>query len=414
MELPKYSIGTGDRFGQQGKALLNAVMKAAQEQVDLTIVWNKSEREHEIIGTEPKDVYIEVQNAVEELNYQGKYFIDADHIGLSNVDKFIEYSNYFTLDVADFIGKSAPKKELDLFIELCEQYIGEIKIPHINTPLFADSEKIHEIARKYLVAVKEAGKIYRYIEKRKGKENFITEVSMDETDNPQNPLEIFFILYAISEENIPIQTIAPKFTGSFFKGIDYIGDLTQFSTEFKNDLAIIQFAIKEFGLPQNLKLSIHSGSDKFSLYEIINQSIKKFSTGVHIKTAGTTWLEELKGLALAGNESLKIVKEIYKKAYKRYEELATPYSSVINIEKGALPPPAMVNSWSGKKVANRLNHEPKNEVFDKNFRQMLHIAYKIAAEMGKRFINALNSHQDLISEHVTYNIHEKHIKKIFY
>ncbi len=414
MKLPIYSIGTGDRFGQQGKALLSAVIKARQDGIKLAIVWNKSNREHSIINTKPQDVFIEAKNAANELNYDGEYFIDADHIGYSTVDRFMEYSNYFTLDVAEFIGKKAPKKELNLFIEKCKAYMGELKIPNIPTPLQISKEQICLIAEKYFLAVKEAGKIYRKIENGKGENNFITEISMDETDSPQSPLEIFFILFATAELKIPIQTIAPKFIGSFIKGIDYIGNINQFTKQFENDLAIIKFAIKEFSLPNNLKLSIHSGSDKFSLYEPINKAIKNFNTGVHLKTAGTTWLEELIGLALAGNDGLSIVKEIYYKAYKRYDELCKPYTEVISIDREKLPTPNSVNKWTSEEYVNTLQHDSNNKKFNPHFRQLLHIAYKIAAEMGENFIDALIRNERIVSEHVMFNIYERHIKNLFY
>ena len=101
-----------------------------------------------------------------------------------------------------------------------------------------------------------------------------------------------------------MQTIAPKFTGRFNKGVDYVGDLAQFEKEFNDDLAVIAFAVKEFGLPADLKLSVHSGSDKFSIYPAIRRAIRRTGAGLHIKTAGTTWLEELIGLASAGGEGL--------------------------------------------------------------------------------------------------------------
>jgi tagaturonate epimerase len=109
----------------------------------------------------------------------------------------------------------------------------------------------------------------------------------------------------ISREGIPVQTIAPKFTGRFNKGGDYVGDLTQFEKEFDEDLSVIAFAIREFGLADTLKLSVHSGSDKFSIYSIINRLIKKHDCGLHVKTAGTTWLEEVIGLAESGGEGLR-------------------------------------------------------------------------------------------------------------
>src|SRR5207249_279706 len=138
-------------------------------------------------------------------------------------------------------------------------------------------------------------------------------------------------------EKIPAQTIAPKFTGRFNKGVDYVGDLAQFEKEFHDDLAVIAFAIDRYGLPANLKLSVHSGSDKFSLYPIIRRTLPKFGAGLHIKTAGTTWLEELIGLAEAGGDALALVKEIYAEALDRVDELCRPYATVIDIDRAKLP-----------------------------------------------------------------------------
>ena len=125
---------------------------------------------------------------------------------------------------------------------------------------------------------------------------------MDETDRAQSPVELLIILAAIADEGIPVQTIAPKFSGRFNKGVDYVGDVAQFEREMALDVAAIAYAVKQYGLPDNLKLSVHSGSDKFSIYPAIHATMKRFDAGVHLKTAGTTWLEELIGLAEAGGE----------------------------------------------------------------------------------------------------------------
>src|SRR3954451_2668185 len=155
---------------------------------------------------------------------------------------------------------------------------------------------------------------------------------MDETDTPQTPPELLIILAAVAAEKIPAQTIAPKFTGRFNKGVDYVGDLPQFEKEFHDDLAVIAFATERYGLPADLKLSVHSGSDKFSLYPIIRRTLPKFGAGVHVKTAGTTWLEELIGLAEAGGEALALAREIYAYAIDHVDELTAPYASVIDID----------------------------------------------------------------------------------
>jgi len=318
MILEKYSFGLGDRFGHQGKAQLQAIINAKKQGINISPVWNKSHREHTIIGTLPGDVRIEADNAVKTLGWNNSYHVDADHIGLKNVDLFIDSSDFFTLDVADFIGQAADESDVGSFVNKYKKYVGSLAIPGIDETFEISEGQIETIAQKFLLAVKEAGKIYRHIETAKGSDSFITEVSMDETDQPQTPVEMFFILAAIADEGIPAQTTAPKFTGRFNKGVDYVGDVGRFAKEFEEDLAVIAFAIKKFGLPENLKLSVHSGSDKFSIYKSMNNALKKFDAGLHIKTAGTTWLEELIGLAMAGGEGLSIAKKAYANALSRF------------------------------------------------------------------------------------------------
>ncbi len=413
MILDKYSFGVGDRFGHQGKAQLQAIIRAKERGVDIVPVWNKSHREHTIIGTSPGDVRVEADEAVKALGWNDSYYVDADHIGLKNVDLFINSSDFFTLDVADFIGRAADKGEVGVFVNKYKKYVGSLTIPGIGEAVKIDEKQIETIGRKFLLAVKEAGKIYRHIKASKGSDSFITEVSMDETDQPQTPVEMLFILAAIADEGIPAQTIAPKFTGRFNKGVDYVGDVAQFAKEFEEDLAVIAFAVKEFGLPENLKLSVHSGSDKFSIYKSMNNAIKNFDAGLHIKTAGTTWLEELIGLAVAGGEGLAIARKAYANALSRFDELCVPYATVIDIDKGKLPPPEVVDGWSGEEYANALRHNQSCDKYDLNLRQLLHVAYKIAAEMGDEFLNALEKYEETIAENVTENIYERHIKPIF-
>jgi hypothetical protein len=413
MILDKFSLGVGDRFGHQAKAQLQAIIGAKGQGVDITPVWNKSHREHTIIGTSPGDVRAEADAAVAALNWDGPYRVDADHIGLKNVDLFIDSSDFFTLDVADFIGQAADENDVNAFVDTYKKYAGLLSVAGIDGALEISAEQIRTIAGKFLLAVKEAGKVYRQIESVKGADNFITEVSMDETDQPQTPVEMLFILAAIADEGIPAQTIAPKFTGRFNKGVDYISDQEQFAKESEEDLAVIAFAIKEFGLPENLKLSVHSGSDKFSIYGPISKALRKFDAGLHLKTAGTTWLEELIGLALAGGDGLSIAKRVYADALSRFDELCGPYASVINIDKAKLPTPDVVDRWSGEEYASALRHDQSCSQYDSNFRQLLHVGYKVAAQMGDEFLGALKKHEEVISQNVTENIYERHIKPIF-
>jgi tagaturonate epimerase len=413
VKIAKYTFGTGDRFAHQGRAQLQAILKAREAGVDVHPVWNKSNREHFIIKSQPGDVRAEADAAVAALGFTGAYYVDADHIGLKTVDAFIPASDFFTLDVADFTGKAAEADIVEAFFKSVRRYTGSLSIPGIDRPFNITEATVRGAASKFLLAVQEASRIYRHVEETKGSQSFITEVSVDETDAPQNPVELFLILAMIAEEQIPIQTIAPKFTGRFNKGVDYVGDLTQFEKEFDEDLSVIAFAIREFGLADSLKLSVHSGSDKFSIYPIINRLIKKHDAGLHVKTAGTTWLEEVIGLAESDGEGLALVKEIYAQAHERFAELAAPYSTVIDIDASKLPEPKSVMGWSSAQYAGALRHVESSPHYDPNFRQLLHVGFKVAAGMGKRFTEALGANEEIVGRNVTENLYDRHLQPIF-
>ena len=413
MILPKYSIGIGDRFGRQGQAQLQAIMKAKDQGLEIAPVWNKSCREHTIIGTSPADTREEADAAVKVCGWSDAYFVDADHINLANVDDFIHHSDFFTIDIADYIGEKAAPDDIAAFVKNNAKYVGAMTIPGIERTFEITTDLIEQIASKYLRAVQEAGNIYRHIENIKGKDNFITEVSTDEAELPQTPIELFFILAALAGESVPLQTIAPKFTGRFNKGVDYVGDIDRFRNEFEQDTAVIAYAVNEFPLPDNLKLSIHSGSDKFSIYPFIRRTLRKFDTGVHIKTAGTTWLEELTGLALAGGDGLAIAKEVYRRTFGRFDELCKPYATVIDIDKNRLPTPAEVAGWDEQTFADSLRHNQSCPNYNPDFRQLLHVGYKIAAQLGDRYQDALKKHEEIIGRNVTENIFSRHLQPIF-
>jgi len=413
LKIERYTFGIGDRFSHQGRAQLQAILKAREAGIDVHPVWNKSNREHSFIKTKPDDVRAEADAAVAALGFTGAYYVDADHIGLKTVDAFIPASDFFTLDVADFVGKAADGHAVEAFLKAVRRYTGSLSIPGIERPFELTEKTVREAAGKFLLAAQEAGRIYWHIKERKGTDNFITEVSVDETDVPQNPVELFLILAMIAEESIPVQTIAPKFTGRFNKGVDYVGNLAQFEREFDEDLSVIAFAIREFVLPDTLKLSVHSGSDKFSIYPIINRLIKKHHAGLHVKTAGTTGHEELIGLAEAGGEGLDVVKEIYAQAHDHFAELVAPYSTVIDIDPDKLPQPKSVMGWSSFEYADALRHVESSRHYNPNFRQLLHVGFKVAAWMGKRFTDALEANEEIVARNVIKNLFERHLLPIF-
>jgi hypothetical protein len=413
LTLPKYSIGVGDRFAHQAKAQLAACIKAADAGVEVVPVWNKSNREHTIIGSEPSQTRAAADAAVKEMGWTKPYFLDADHINLKTVQRFLDPCDFFTLDVADLIGKPAKPEDVTAFLAKHPELVGAVEIPGIAEPFKTDKAFVQGVADKFLAAVQDAGEIYRFLVESKGAGRFIPEISMDETDFPQTPVELLIILAMIADEGVPIQTIAPKFTGRFNKGVDYVGDVKQFAKEFEEDLATIAYAVKRYGLPANLKLSVHSGSDKFSIYKAIHDGAKKFSAGVHLKTAGTNWLEELIGLAESGGNGLAIAKEIYAEALAHKDELTAPYATVIDIDDSKLPTAQEVNGWTGKQYAAALRHDQSNPAYNPSFRQLLHVGFKIAAKLGPRYLEALEANEDVVAQNVTENLWERHIKPVF-
>jgi tagaturonate epimerase len=414
MQIEKYSFGIGDRFAKEGKAQLSAIQEINKLGVAVVPVWNKSKREHTIVNTSPGSVADEAANAVSELDWKHSFYIDADHIGLDTVDSFIDYSNFFTIDVAHFIARPAEALAKAEFVMRHSKYLGELNIPGIPVKFKVTKEYLNSVADNYLLSIQEVKKIYDHIVVKKGAGRFIPEVSMDECANPQTPLDLFFILAEFKYQEVELQTIAPKFSGIFAKGVDYIGDLAQFAKEFEQDVAVTKYASEVLNLPSNLKLSVHSGSDKFSIYPAIRSAIEKFDVGIHIKTAGTTWLEEVIGMAQGGSEGLSIAKKIYSGSLKRYDQLTAPYSTVLCIDKSKLPSVEIVEKWNSAKFSESLIHNKNSANYNPNFRQLIHVGYKIAAELGEEYITALDKYRENIEKNVSFNILERHLKHLFY
>jgi len=411
--LEKYSLGVGDRFAHQAKPQLAACVQAARLGTTIIPVWNKSNREHLIVGSEPSGTRAAAERAVRELEWNCSYYLDADHINVGTVDRFLDPCNFFTLDVANTIGQPPAPGVVEDFLRRHPELIGRIEIPGIAEPFEVTAEQAHATAQKYLAAVADAAGIYRHIARHKDPGQFVTEVSMDETDSPQTPPELLLILAAIGDAGIPIQTIAPKFTGRFNKGVDYVGNVEQFELEFVSDIAVIAHAIRQYGLFPNLKLSVHSGSDKFSIYAPIRRTLRQTGAGIHVKTAGTTWLEELIGLAEAGPEGLATAKEIYASAYEHCDELCAPYAAVIDIDAARLPLPAEVNGWTSEQYASTVRHDQQNPLFNPHVRQLLHVGYKVASKMGERYTRMLEACEESISRNVTENLFVRHIEPLF-
>ena len=410
--LPRFSFGVGDRFGHEATAQLAAFQHLAREGIHVAPVWNKSHREHGFIGSQPKDVRAAAASAIAESGWDGPWYVDADHIRLDTVDGYLDSSDFFTIDVADSIGEPADESDIRTFISAHPELCKPVSIPGITKVIRLSEDSTATIVRKYYKACRDAATIYNHIAESRG-DDVVVEVSMDETDEPQTPPELLVILALLADEKIPVQTIAPKFTGRFNKGVDYVGDLAQFEQEFSDDVAVCGFAVQQYGLPDTLKLSVHSGSDKFSLYPIIRRVLNATGAGVHLKTAGTTWLEELIGLAEAGGDGLQVVRDVYQYAIEHRDELCGPYATVIDIDPSQLLSVEDFGLLSGPDTAATIRHIQDDKRFNPHVRQLLHIAFKVAAGEGERYTDLLKEHRVVVADQVTTNLYDRHLRPLF-
>src|SRR4030095_14116549 len=160
LKLGKYSVGVGDRFAQQAAAQLQACVLAAGVGVEVIPVWNKSNREHLIIGSDPAAVRAAAAAAVKELGWRKPWHVDADHIRLETVDRFLPYADVYTIDVADSTGKPPADAEIKGFTDRHPELICSLQIPGIQSAAQITRPDIERVARKYLFAVQEAAIIY--------------------------------------------------------------------------------------------------------------------------------------------------------------------------------------------------------------------------------------------------------------
>ncbi len=410
----EYSLGIGDRFGLEGEAQLSAFTSAARDGIALIPVWNKSHREHHLIGSVPMDVRREADEAVRRLGWNAPYFVDADHVRPSTVAAFLEASDWFTVDVADAIGRPAPADALDAFRAVWEPWTRRsLPLPGLEDAWTPSAAELRRSAEVYFDAVREAAATWRIIREGIGDRPARLEVSMDETDRPQTLADWLVILLALAHHRLPVHSLAPRFPGEFHKGVDYVGDPRLFERTLEQFIALISIVRAETELPGNLRVSIHSGSDKFTLYPHIRAVLARTGAGLHVKTAGTTWLEEAIGLAEAGGDAWRLIREIYSAAWRRLDELVAPYAAVVSLRRDELPPPDDLAGWSARRFCAAVAHDTGSPDYRPALRQFMHIAYPEAARRGAEFLDALRAHRDRIAARVRANLLDRHIRPMF-
>ena len=411
MQIPSFSFGFGDRFSLHGNAFISAIQEI--EGKSIFPVWNKSHTEYYRTGDKPQQMRDTIEKFRISSNWHGKYAQDADHVTLENIDEYVNSCDYFTIDVSSFIRKLAHYDEMDTFIKSNQKYIGRLEIPGMKDSFQVFENVITSYAGMYLLAAKKAGELYQYIsEKRKGKP-FITEISMDEVNYSHSPLELFFILNALAFYKVDFQLISPKFIGRFNKNIDYVGKIEQFEAELNMYLLIMQFAIQEFDLNKNLKLSLHSGSDKFSLFPIINKTLKKHNTGIHIKTSGIGWLTAISTISKKGKAELDLIRNFYRDAYLNFSEIITHFDKVTDINKHNLPEIDQVLKWQGEDFEEALTISESNKNYNPTFRQFMSCAYGVVANKPDLYKQFVKENIDEINQKIKIDLVELYFRPLF-
>jgi len=313
----KKSFGTGDRLG----IVAAAHIEAFKDKDIFPILAQQSMRELKRTGRTWQDVINDTVWGYFETGCKEPFGADADHVKKdSDLKSAAEYGfTMFTVDPSDYIQNisNLSKAEVTKIYnslgnkEILEKkylrkglVIGKIKY-------YFDHDSLISIAVKYVKALNHVSCLYDFI-KRFKKNTFGFEVSVDEIETPVSPLEHYFIAKELKDAGVNFQNIALRLSGRWEKAVDYIGDIKLFEEELKKHVEVL----KKIG---NYKLSLHSGSEKFSIY-------KAFSaiTGgnFHIKTAGTSWLEALRVIAIS---KPSLFRDIYNFSLECFEKDKVSY-----------------------------------------------------------------------------------------
>jgi hypothetical protein len=408
---PRFSLGCGDRFGYEGRAQLRAFVLARQQGIPVVPVWNKSHREHRLTGTRPADVRREADEAVAALGWSEPYYVDADHVTASTLADFVTDCDFFTLDVAEAIGRPPPPEAEARLRDRARTWLGRpLPLPYGDwRPTAAE---LDAAVRRQAAPIEAARAAWERLRALLGERSVHVEVSMDETSQPQSLADLWVILIGLADAGVPVHTLAPRFPGAFHKGVDYEGDPTQFGRRLEEALTLLRYAREELGIPAHARLSLHSGSDKFRLYPVIREVLHRTGEGLHVKTAGTTWLEEVVGLVRAGSEGAAIVREIYRRALDQAATLLAPYAAVVSVDVSRLPPAHELAAWSADHLAAAIVHDPSSPKYWPELRQFFHVAYPVAAAIPE-FHEALRAYREFIEPGVTFNLLERHLRPLF-
>jgi hypothetical protein len=366
------SFGFGDRLGLATPGHIAALRHST---FDVRPVFaQQSVRENARTGRTPQQVMDEAKRAVEAAKWDKPWGADADHLkSVDDLPPFVAAGyTFFTVDPGAHVDNAADSDPLPVLQEKARgadwDQLSALYLPGNSDQAWGrfDAENLLRAQVKYGRAIQHSIGMFRHLSQMK--DDFDFEVSVDETDSPTTPLEHFFIASELTRAGVRFTSLAPRFIGRFEKGVDYIGDLNALDVELEKHAAVTA----HFG---TYKLSLHSGSDKFSVYPLI---ARHWGSRIHVKTAGTSYLEALR--TLARHEPDLFIK-VFSLARERYETDRATYH--VSAELAKLPQtddlPALLDDFHA--------------------REILHVTFGSAlAQYGNDIKSALTKHADAYAD----------------
>jgi hypothetical protein len=375
------SFGFGDRLGLATPGHIAAVHGTKFAPVFA----QQSVRENARTGRTPQQVMDDARRAVDAVGWEGHWGADADHLKtLEDLQPFVAAGyTFFTVDPGEFADNAADADQA----EVLRQKIRDLEWDEASALYLHqngdqawgrfEAESLMRAIVKYGKAIQHAAAMFHRLSQMK--DDFDFEVSVDETDSPTTPLEHYFIVNELRRQGVRFTSLAPRFIGRFEKGVDYIGDLHALDDELRKHAAVTA----HFG---TYKLSLHSGSDKFSVYPLI---ARHWGDRIHVKTAGTSYLEALRVLARYEPD---LFMKIYSLGCRRYETDRHTYH--VSAQLSSLPAaedlPALLEDFHAREV--------------------LHVTFGSAlAQFGVELKAALTKHD--VAYHEMLKAHfERHLK----
>lgn len=399
------SFGFGDRLGLATPGHVHAVKHSGLK----PIFAQQSIREMTRTGRSPEDVIDDATWGVLQTGYRDGFGSDADHLKTTeDIDRCVAAGfTLFTIDPGAHVDDEADAASADQLAEkfaalpwdALESTSADCRSAYGSRAFDAgdgltlefDDEALMRAAAKYGAAIAHTAALYRHLAAAKGDEPFELEMSVDETATPTTPLEHYFVASELQRLGVEWVSLAPRFVGDFEKGVDFIGDLDAFEQSFAQHAAIA----RSLG---PYKLSIHSGSDKFGIYPI---AARLAGDLIHVKTAGTSYLEALRAMAQIDPE---LFREILDFACEHYEADRATYH--VSAELANVP-----------RTAHHKDHELPQFLDQFDAREVLHVTYGsvLNARTGKgawrfreRFLEGLRTHEH-VYEHVLVRHLGRHV-----